>query len=307
MTIENGTIQQDVSGEMDQQDRPLSARELMFEQIGNKIDDQRQEQVVVPDIAETTDTADKQVATDPQMLVRVKVNGKEEERPLADVLTGYQKNEAASERLRLAAAKEKDLNARELALQAIERQVQLQSQSSTDGDTDDSALDMAINALVEGDTETAKKALRDAINKGREPVTTPQAIDEDALIDRIEQKQEGKKAWETFLKDNPEFADDQSRERQYGDYLFKTKYSPKIEAGEISYHQALFDAADEVKNTFAAPISQKTALEIKQERKKALDVLPIASGARQVAAAAEQEETPASILAQMRKGRGLPV
>jgi hypothetical protein len=307
MENETGTIQQDVSsdGSTQDQQRPLTARELMFEQIGNKIDEERQGQEVEGGTIETTDQAGKQVVDDLQMLVRVKINGKEEERPLAEVLTGYQKNEAASERLRLAAAKEKDLAGRE---KALNDQIQLQGQLSTEADTgDDDDLDQALNAIVEGNTDAAKQALRNAINKGRAPVTTPQAIDEDALAQRIEQKQEVKKDWDTFLKANPEFADDKSKERQYGDYLFNTKYAPLIEAGEISYHQALLDTANEVKSTLTQPAATKTPREIKLERKQSIDSLPIAAGARQTGAAAEQEETHGDIITQMRKGRNLPV
>lgn len=308
MTTENGTIQQDVSTESDLNERPLSARELMFEQISDKLDEQRQGQEVLVEIAETTDTATvNRLADDLQMLVRVKVNGKEEEKPLSEVLTGYQKNEAASERLRLAAVKEKDLDARELILRDNERQVQLQSQSSVIEDTDDEDLSLVINALVEGDNEAAVKALKSAINKGREPITTPQKIDEEALVGRVEQKMEGKKAWDTFLDKNPEFADEQSKERQYGDYLFAKKYQPLIEAGETSYHQALIDTATEVKGTFAQEPAVKTPREIKQERKLALDNLPIAVGARRNSAVVEVEETNSDIITQMRKGRNLPV
>jgi hypothetical protein len=307
MENENGTIHEDVSNEnAEKQDRPLSAREQMFEQISNKIDEQRQGEVVAEETTTTTDTANVRVLNDPQMLVRVKVNGKELDKPLADVLTGYQKNEAASERLRQAATKEKELEAREKALLDNERQVQLQTQSSSDEDTDEVVLS-ALTNLVDGDTETAAKLLRNAINKGRTTVTTPQAIDEDALIGRIEQKQEGKKAWDTFLSQNPEFANEQSKERQYGDYLFATKYRPLLESGELSYHQALMDTANEVKGTFAQPQATKTPREVKQERKQSIDNLPIASGARQSGAAQEQEETHSSIITQMRKGRGLPV
>lgn len=305
MENETGTIQQDVSTGSSTEERPLSARDLMLEQIGNKIDDQRQGQEVDGGTTETTNTAEKQVVDDLQMLVRVKVNGKEEEKPLADVLTGYQKNEAASERLRLAAAKEKDLEAREKALDA---QIQAQSQLSSNTDTDDDGdLDQALAAIIEGNTEVAKKALRDAINKGRTPITTPQAIDEDALAGRIEQKQEVKKDWDLFLSKNPEFADANSKERQYGDYLFNTKYAPLVEAGEVSYHQALFDTANEVKSTLAQPATTKTPRDIKLERKQSIDNLPIAAGARQTEATAEQEESHGDIITQMRKGRNLPV
>lgn len=307
MDKETGTIQQDVSSDSGTQDqqRPLTARELMFEQIGNKIDEERQGQEVEGDTTETTDQAGKQVVDDLQMLVRVKVNGKEEEKPLAEVLTGYQKNEAASERLRLAAAKEKDLAARE---KALNDQIQLQSQLSADTDTDDDDLDQALSAIVEGNTDAAKQALRNAINKGRTvPDTTPQVIDEDALAQRIEQKQEVKKDWDTFLKANPEFANANSKERKYGDYLFNTKYAPLIEAGETSYHQALLDTANEVKGTLAQPAAPKTPRDLKLERKQSIDNLPIAAGARQTGAAAEAEETHGDIITQMRKGRNLPV
>lgn len=307
MENESGTIQQDVSSDSGTQDqqRPLTARELMFEQIGNKIDESRQGQEVDDGTTETTDQTEKQVVDDLQMMVRVKVNGKEEEKPLAEVLTGYQKNEAASERLRLAAAKEKDLAARE---KALNDQIQMQSQLSAETDTDDDDdLDQALNAIVEGNTDAAKQALRNAINKERTPSTTPQVIDEDAIAQRIEQKQVVKKDWDTFLTANPEFADANSRERQFGDYLFNTKYAPLIEAGDISYQQALLDTANEVKSTLTQPAATKTPREIKLERKQSIDNLPIAAGARQTGAAAEQEETHGDIITQMRKGRNLPV
>jgi hypothetical protein len=311
MENENGTIQQDVSTE-EKQERPLSNRELMLEQIGSRIDGERQEQEVAPvvqTVEVTTEPAGPKVVEDPaSVMVRVKINGKEEEKPLADVLAGYQKNEAASERLRQVAVKEKELSAKEQELEEIKRQIQLQTAQSSDEDTDE-VLRTAVSALVEGDLDTATKALQEAISKGRTPqvVTTPQRVDEDALVDRVEQKLDGKKAWGTFLENNPVFADENSRERKYGDFLFETKYDALMRSGEISYQQALIEVAKEVKETLAPPPPQKTAREVKQERKQSLDVLPIAAGARQAGAVEEKEETHASVISDMRKSRGLPV
>lgn len=65
------------------------------------------------------------------------------------------------------------------------------------------------------------------------------------------------KTWANFIKSNPVFADTNSKQRQYGDYLFNTIYNQQIENGEISYQEALNKVAKEVYSSYPASKTEK--------------------------------------------------
>lgn len=308
-----GTIQRDVSEEEKQQ--VVSRRDIALAGIEERLEQQEQDQKPVT-------TEEVVLVNDPAKLkVRVKVDGKEEERLLSDVVAGYQKNEVASERLRQASQKQRELETREKALLEQEQQIKLSSvEPSSSGDanlSDDDQLDAALQSLVNGDTESAAKALREVIGKGRQETTPP--VDKQQIVDAVKKDLEAGDTWTDFLQNNPEFCvefDNQgqeivTKERKYGDFLFVSKYGPQVESGQLSYREALDATAKEVREIFT-PSSTATPLvtsgrEERQKRKETIDNLPIAAGARGAGPTVEKEETTSSIIQEMRKGRGLPV
>lgn len=322
MQTGEGTIQTDVSEnqkQQEQQERPRSQREVMLESIEERVDEQRQGQFHQEAAPDTTRQENQPVVVDDpqQFMVRVKVDGKEELKPLSEVVGSYQKNEVASERLRQASMTRKELEAWENNLKEKERQIELAGTVSEQTDPDD-GLNEALGALVEGDTATAAQVIREMVNKGRQQ-TTPQ-VDEAAIAARVKEQIAGETEWDRFLRDNPEFREEfddagntiVTRERQYGDFVFERDFAGRVEKGELSYLEALNATAQEVRKVFSPPPAevtqetQQTAAQKKLERKKAIDNIPVAAGARAAGAAAEVDETPSDVIANMRKARGLP-
>lgn len=307
------TIQTDVPAGEEKQEQALSPRELMLSQIDGRLDEERQGQIWVE--PETSQPGEPVLVEDlQQFMVRVKIDGKEETKPLAEVVGGYQKNTVASERLRQASQQRIELEARERALLERENQIQLAATASHEDPGDNDELDLALNALVEGDTTQAAKVIRDMVSKGRQ--TTTPAVDEAAITAQVESRLSGKNDWENFLRDNPEFREEYNdqgqviltKERQYGDFVYERDYAKRVENGEISYLEALNATAGEVRKTFSPPPAkeQQTTREAKLERKRALDNLPIAAGARAAGPDAGQDESPSETIADMRRARGLP-
>jgi hypothetical protein len=301
----------------------LSPRELAMLEIEEQLN---QHAVSAPPETETetqpivTEPVLPEILADDQfdkLRVKVKVDGEVVELPLSEVTRGYQKDATASRRLSKAAEERKGLEAREQQLEERERQfaaAKAPPSPEADGDVD-GQIKAAMSALVEGDEEAAANALK-SILKGRQGTATPQMIDEEALLDKAErrieakrQSEENEKAWSEFTGTSPAFADETSKERQYGDYLFNTKYSPQIQSGAISYREALVQAADEVTAVFqpqpAAPAAPGSSRQQKEQRKAAIDNLPVA-GARAVRQP-EAVQTLADVLDEMRESRGQPV
>jgi len=316
-------IRMDVSAESTRREQEenaaaLSDRDLAMQEIEEQLNHQTDVPAHTPQDQETlSDVHLPEILADEHMekvKVRVKVDGQVVEMPLSEVTKGYQKDAVASRRLAQAAEERKALEAKERAIEERERQLAAAKTppSSLDEDEDvNTQIAAAMNALIEGDETAATEALKTVL-QGRRASTTP-AIDEEALIEkaaqRIEQQriaEENAKAWNEFVGANEAFADENSKERQYGDYLFNTKYTPQIASGEISYREALSRAAEEVAEVFKAPESApQNSRKEKEERKKSIDNLPVA-GARN-ARQPEPEETTEDVLAEMRKQRGQPI
>lgn len=316
--MQTGAIQQDVSTEGAAIDNAgtggaatgsepvLSPRELAMQEISQQLleteaaagfgpaDDAGGEPAAVklPDVL-----AGDQLA---EVKVRVKVDGVEVELPLSDVTKGYQKDTVASRRLAEAATERKKLEVWEQELKGREAAlVSSDALSSAAVEDTDAQIKAAMAALVEGDEEKAAAALKSIIGNGRQETTQP-IIDEDAIIAKAETRIENKKAWSDFVGTNPAFADETSKQRQYGDYLFDSVYSPLIATGELSYREALMKTAEEVNSVFTPA---QTPRQQKEERKQRIDNLPVAAGARAVQTQAVPK-TADDTINEMRKARG---
>ncbi len=319
-------IPTDVSKPQDKQDKggeeaELSPRELAMQEIEAQLSQQG-----APEPEEAKQAEPAPSAALPEILaedqldkvrVRVKVDGQVVEMPLSEVAKGYQKDAVASRRLDQAAEERKALDALKKQLEERERQLaaaKAPPSSEQDDEDVEAQIKAAMSALVDGDEEKATNAIK-SVFKGRREAATP-TIDEEALVakaaQRIEEKrttEDNAKAWDEFVNSNAAFADETSKERQYGDYLFNTVYGPKVEAGELSYREALSKAAQDVTTVFHPQPQQQqpqpSARQQKEQRKAAIDNLPVA-GARAVRQP-ETEQTTDDVLAEMRASRGQPV
>ena len=285
----------------------LSPRELAMQEISQQL----LESEAAAGFGVVTEATDEQAAVKlPEVLaedqlaevrVKVKVDGVEVEMPLSEVTKGYQKDVVASRRLAQAAEERKKLTAWENELKS--REAALVSgdtlSSAVMVEDTDAQIKAAMAALVEGDEVAAAAALKSIIGNGRQETTQP-VIDEDAIVAKAETRIENKKAWADFVGSNPAFADEASKQRQYGDYLFDSVFSPLVAAGELSYREALMKTADEVNQVFTPT---QTPRQQKEERTSRIDNLPVAAGAR-AEQAPNKVRTPEEVLDEMRKARG---
>lgn len=250
--------------------------------------------------------------------VRVKLDGEETEVTLEELKKGYQKGSVASRRLEEAAARQRDLERREAALTERERQIQAQTATPSPVDEgDDDEIQAAIDALVEGDNETAAKLLKAAVKKGRTPATPPVDTEEiaaraEAAIEAKLAAKENARAFQEFVAANPVFAEPTpdeegnvllSPQRVRGDYLFDTLYAPKWQKGEISYREALNKTAEHVEREFApvAPTPAPAPSE-REARKAKIDTIPVAHGAKP--ALVQKTRTAEEAIAEMASWRG---
>lgn len=319
-TFEDATQDLGVSGQNEQQEEaPQSERDLALAEIEAELEQQPRLEVLSADEEDVPKKSERREA--PEVLdeadygtvkVKVKVDGQEVMMPLAEVAKGYQKDAVASRRLEQAARERQELEAfrRQLAEQEQRLTQARQAPLSPEGDAGDdleAQIKAAMSALIDGDEDQAAQALRKVV--GRQAATP--AIDEEAIIAKAEARIEAKRqeaenadAWREFVDSNPAFADETSKQRQYGDYLFNTVYGPKLEAGELSYREALRAAAQDVATVFQGE-PEAPARSVREERKQRIDNLPTA-GARAVRQAPKSESVE-DVLEDMRRMRGQPV
>ncbi len=321
------------SGNVEQQDEQqpvLSDRELALQQIDEQLASEPKMLIAGEDAP--AQEADQQLSTKAEadeegegkkpIMVKVKVDGVEKEMPIDEVVKGYQKDAAASKRLQQAAEKERELERQRAELEQLKAQMQsgkeIVSPSGQEPDADDldRQIEEAMTAIVVGDDEKATELMK-ALIKGRGKATATQQIDIDALKQSVKQElvqereaTDREVAFQSFLEANPAFADESSPQRKYGDYLFQTKYAAQIEAGDISYLEALNEAAEEANRIYGpkepdsgrGDVRSESTGTSKLERKKAIDNVPVA-GARAVKAA-QAPETVNDTITEMRKARG---
>lgn len=333
--MRNDAIRKDGSNESGneqatEQEPVLSEREQMLQQIDEQLENAPKPLVIQP---ETDDqgkngTQDQQLSADADtgsdaekdkpLMVKVKVDGVEREMPITEVVKGYQKDAAASKRLQEAAEKEREIQRQRAELEQLRAQMQSGQKETqlSDNMPDDADLDgqieEAMTAIAIGDDEKATELMKVLI-KGRSKATATQQVNIDEIKQSIKQEFEQERvaseqaqAFQSFLAEYPEFAVEDSPERKYGDYLFNTQYGAQIEAGEISYQEALNAAAAEARRIYAGTggTTESTSANrpSKQERKQAIDNVPVAGG--RAIKAAQTPETVDDAIKEMRKMRG---
>ncbi len=315
--------------------RPKSQREEMLELLGERSEEQREQQdreAAEPKRSEPAATENDQetvfVDNPSRFKIRVGEGEKGEEKSLDGVLNELRSSKG---RLRASAERERTLQSQlEEANRKLQSQLDAQAALGTDEDDADmdEVLGQATDALIEGDVDLAKEALKKVLGKGRKSAATPeQSFDEGSIVGRVKQEldqerrqTEAKGTWDAFVQDHPEFdavgEDDNGdpvfgEERKYGDYIYLRDYAGKVKSGELSYREALNQTAEAVSRAFSgrgeAADPGKSDLQMRQERKKKIEQLPVASGTRAAASESQSEQSHSDVIMEMRKARGLPV
>lgn len=136
-------------------------------------------------------------------MVKVKVNGKEMEVPESQVIASYQKDQAASEKLRFASEQVKE--AERIRKELDQREARLKAQESAPPKPDIKEAIMQYNqALIDGDVETAA-SLYEQINAGNK-VPDYERLKEEAAEEatnrlRAEQRKDNAIAWDQEAED----------------------------------------------------------------------------------------------------------
>ncbi len=242
--------------------------------------------------------------------MKVKMDGEERVLTAAEVVAGFQKNAVASERLRMAGVKQKELAEKESDL--LQREAALSAVVPPSSDAEQ-ALQQVLEELVEeGDIGSAKDKLAQILKEtGRHAVTTRADVVQRQL-DPAEITVNP--MFEDFLETHPEFAPVEvngtlvdSKARQLGDVIFIRDYDPLITAGKLGYREALEQTAADVAKILspAVELQQLSRNEEALARKEKIDNLPVASARASLTSDDAEDESPAAIIASMRKARGL--
>jgi hypothetical protein len=292
--MQNDAIHEDVSQEaVEQQERPLSSREQMMEELeaqrlaelradGVQLDDEQAE-VIDPEPAEekepeqpaTPKEEGRKVLADSDLetvMIRVKVDGQEVELPAKDVVRGYQKDATASRRLEEASQRLREIEAREQAIKQAE-----QAKATAPTKPQREAVQEAINAMIEGDVDNAAEILESLLAGRQQEAPTP-SVDVETVTRQVETALETKTAWKDFAREFPEVVEEGSEARTYGDYLYDTRYAQKVESGEMSYRDALFEIGQKTRAMFAPKEQTPPVRQDAEERKKNLDTPPTVRG-----------------------------
>lgn len=237
--------------------------------------------------------------------VKTKIDGIEEIRPVSEVLKSYQKDSAASKRLEEAARRQAELDAREQELRQREEAL-LTRAPQTDANlsnVDDVANEL-VTSLYEGDEEKTKEAIKRVLME-RPAAATPQpAIDPAALAAEVERQLETKKAFKAFGDTFSEIVAD-----PYLAQVADTYLAQELQDG-VELNAALTNAGNKTRERVRALAQQLTTgnSQARADRKSGLDhVQPASIKSTNPEAPIDGANEASSVIAEMRKARGLPV
>ena len=253
--------------------------------------------------------------------VRVKVNGKEADVPLDDVIRTYQKSAAADERLEEATRLLREAREREEQIRV--QMEQMKAPSAAPAQPSANLADEIRNAfqsLYEGDevkTNEAATRLAAMIEGGRAPQQPALSAEEIArqvvpfALPAIQQETARAGALAQLQRDYPDILTDP-------DYnaLTETRIQALVQSG-TSVAEAITTASEQVAAKFGlkkagrsggsgatAAVSVDTAKRL--DRKQTIDPVP-GLGVSAAPGAAGQEQTASDIIAEMRRARGQTV
>lgn len=254
---------------------------------------------------QSTDAPQKMFADD-KALVKVKVDGVEQEIPVADVVRSYQKDAAAQARLNEATRVLDE--ARRTAAAAIPpaRVEQPDATNDTTATPMPESVKEFVEALFEGDTEKAVEAFgKLGLNTGRSDGATLDLEQVQAqLTPAIKQQLIDDSALERFEKDNADLAADPHLVSVTNGFIQEA-----VNGGK-PYAQALEDGAQRTRDWLASIGAAKPRSEpapgahqpSKLERKASIDEVQALNRTANTTQTAP--ESPSQVIAAMRKARG---
>ena len=246
----------------------------------------------------------------PEQLVTVKVDGEERQMPLAEVLRGYQKDQAASRRLEEVNRRTREIELREAQLLAREQTSAPQpaipnTPSPTNADAEKGFLD----SLYLGDESKTREALTKMMEERWRhdiPATPDLTTLASQLVPAIKQQIDLESASTAFAKDFQDIVSDPYL-AQRADAFLNAELAQGIPLAE-AMPKAGRATRDWVKTIAGVPLAESqpstTARAEKLARKQAIDNPPATSVSS--AAPAPLAENHTDVIKEMRRARGLP-
>jgi hypothetical protein len=269
-----------------------------------------------------------ELAEDGAPMFRTVVNGQQALIPLDRARAQLQKHESAELRLQQSSEWQKQLEAREAAIQARETEIREQMQGlqqntaadlpteggpQSDEDIQAEAKDI-VHGLFNGTEDEAAEKLADALRKSRgAPEATP-TLDPEVIVQRAveatrqtltqeELDRNVDEGYKAFVKDYPEIAADEEL------FAFADSISDAVlrEHPDWTPGQVMHEAGKRVSERVglkSAPEPSEDTLETRQERKQNLRRIPLARQGTQETEAEEKPDTPADVMDEIRASRG---
>lgn len=242
---------------------------------------------------------------------KVKVDGQEMELPLDEIIKGYQKDATASKRLEEAANLRKQAEQEWASINQEKAKLTQQPNAAPEDaapPSPDEAAKRIYESLMMGDESEGIKALTELLTTGRQQPAIPDVEQvANQAAERARYQIEYNLAQKKF---DQEFADIAKDPDLRG--LAMSFLNQAVESSQ-TYDEAFSKAGAATRDWLAAKAASfgfvkpdTDSRQQKIERKQQLDT-PRAANARTPAPKEEREPTPAEIVAQMRKARGLPV
>lgn len=279
------------------------------EEMGVKLDD---DTPVQDQVAEQLNDPAPEPEPAPEVR-KVKVDGRELEVPIDDLVATYQKNTAADRRLKEAA--EILEQARQLAAQTQAAEPE-SAPAATPAETPEELKKQAaelLDKLYDGDKESASEALVNLLAKARgdspsTPAPVQAVVDPDVLTSQVLERMALNAAFERVKTDYPDIIADPNLEM-----VAAMQINQRVAAGE-SRADAMLLVADSLyqslgkKPTGRQEDPPKPAKSQRQENLERLDTLPSASAAA-IQPQSPAESSPSAVIAELasrRLGQSLP-
>jgi hypothetical protein len=241
------------------------------------------------------------VAIAPEAMVEVVVSGVAKLVPVSEVVKGYQIESVARESLRKASEVLKEAESiKRAAVSAAPAPVTVTPES----------LKESLDLLVEGETGEAAKKLAGILTA---PVAAAPEVNVHDAVEKVLSSKENAKVYNSFLSDYKELADPDVYE--VCDRIYVREFEAKVEAGEITYEEALRKSGDMTREKFN--LTPPPAPAGGDEGKVATDRAAIVAanknkinniqtaGARLPAPSGDKPRSTAEVISEMRKRRGL--
>lgn len=266
---------------------------------------------------------------EPEQMLKLKVNGVEQEMPISKAQALLQKNLAADQRLQQASERERVLQQRENELAALQEQLRQQqlegqpqqpSEPEEDADTDDDLKQLISQhrqAIYDGEDDQADELMLQ-ITKAQAGRQQPTRFDPEAIAQQTAEQ----------VKAQLDAEAEQQRQREYEAERVSAVESFKTEFSDIADDPRLFHMTDQITveimqdNPDMRPsevlakagetvrqwmndkgLTQSDTMTDRQQRKQSLPRMPKPSGGAYEPPAEPKPKTPQQIIADMRAAR----